>query len=331
MRVRLPGGPGLGPRPDASDALAQRWRGQRPRLEVWYVTLTDPRTEMGCWIHHELVSPISGDPYGHGWAAVFRPGTEPVVERFGPSPVSADGAGKPPLLGGGAVFDPPNLSAETSRLAWDLMWRDDTDHPSRPLFTFPAWAWERETLPAAQVVAVPSAPFEGTIRVGRDVLTLSPQTRGGVSHIFGHGNAERWGWLHAELGQGDMLEIVSAVSRRPGLNHLPPLAFVQLRLGGRDWPRDPLVAAPLFRTHLGLPIWQVRGTVGRWRLRAEVTMPDDRCVSVGYVDPDGAGPTCVNCEIADAEIVLEHRRASWEVEARWDLRASAHAEIGSRP
>ncbi len=321
MRGRLPG----------PDPLAQRWRGQRPRLEVWYVTLTDPRTEMGCWIHHELVSPVSGDPYAHGWAAAFRPGTSPVLERFGPSLVSAGGAGKAPLLGGDAVLDPPHLRAETSELAWDLRWRDDAEHPSRPLYTFPAWAWERETLPAAQVVVVPSAPFEGTIRVGRDVLTLSPQTRGGVSHIFGHGNAERWGWLHAELGDGDVLEIVSAVSRRPGLNHLPPLAFVQLRLGGRDWPRDPLAAAPLFRTRLGLPTWQVRGTVGRWRLRAEIEMPDDRCVSVGYVDPDGAGPTCVNSEIADAEIVLEHRRAVWEVEQRWNLRASAHAEIGSRP
>ncbi len=331
MRVRLPGGPRPGPRPDAPDALAQRWRGQRPRLEVWYVTLTDPRTEMGCWIHHELVSPVSGDPYAHGWAAVFRPGAAPVLERFGPALVSPDGAGKAPLLGGGAVLDPPSLRAETSRLAWDLRWRDDTEHPSRPLFTFPAWAWERETLPAAQVVVVPSAPFEGTIRVGREVLTLSPHTRGAVSHIFGHGNAERWGWLHAELGGGDVLEIVSAVSRRPGLNHLPPLAFVALRLGDRDWPRDPLAAAPLFRTRLGLPSWEVRGTVGRWRLRAEITIPDDRCVSVGYVDPDGDSATCVNSEIADAEIVLEHRRAAWEVEARWDLRASAHAEIGSRP
>ena len=331
MRVRLPGGPRPGPRPDAPDALAQRWRGQRPRLEVWYVTLTDPRTEMGCWIHHELVSPVSGDPYAHGWAAVFRPGAVPVLERFGPALVSPDGAGKAPLLGGGAVLDPPSLARrdEPTGVGPALARRHRAPQPT-PVHV-PGVGVERETLPAAQVVVVPSAPFEGTIRVGREVLTLSPHTRGAVSHIFGHGNAERWGWLHAELGGGDVLEIVSAVSRRPGLNHLPPLAFVALRLGDRDWPRDPLAAAPLFRTRLGLPSWEVRGTVGRWRLRAEITIPDDRCVSVGYVDPDGDSATCVNSEIADAEIVLEHRRAAREVEARWDLRASAHAEIGSRP
>jgi hypothetical protein len=261
--------------------------------------------------------------------AVFRPDTDPVLDRFGPGDVGGDHGQRPPLVSGRAELDPPSLRGETSRLAWDLRWHDEDAGP--PVFTFPAWAWEREALPAAQVVAVPSAPFAGTIRVQRDVVRLSPQTRGALGHIYGHGNAERWGWLHAELGDGEVLEIVSAVSRRPGLNHLPPLAFVQLRLGGRDWPRDPLVAAPLFRTQLGRPTWSVRGTVGRWRLRVEVTIPEAGAVHVAYVDPDGATATCTNSEIADAEIVLEHRRATWEVESRWELRACAHAEIGTRP
>lgn len=318
-------------RPDSTGALAQRWRGQRPRLEVWYLTLSDPRTGTGAWVHHELVSPVSGDPYAHGWAALFPPGASPVLERFGPWPVDVGQGAGASWNGAGAMLDPPNLRGATGRLAWDLHWHDAADAPVLPLFTFPAWAWERETLPAAQVVAVPSAPVGGSIRVGGDELRLSRQTRGAVSHIYGHGNARRWGWLHAELGGGDVLEIVSAVSRRPGLAHLPPLAFVQLRLGGRDWPRDPLAASPLFRTQLGLPCWSVRGTVGRWRLRADVTIPDTDSVRVTYTDPDGDTATCVNCERAHAEIVLEHRRARWEVEARWELRAGAHAEVGTRP
>ena len=312
------------------DAMAGRWWGQPGRLEVWYATLSDPSTEMGCWIHHELVSPVAGDPYTHGWAAVFRPGTDPVIDRFGPQTVGSDHGEHPPLAAGGAILDPPRLRGDIGRLAWDLRWHDDP-HPGPPLFTFPRWAWEREALPAAQVVAVPSAPFAGVIRVERDVLSLSPQTRGNLAHIYGHGNARRWAWLHAELGDGDVLEIVSAVSRRPGLDRLPPFAFVQLRLGGQDWPRRPLAAAPLFRTRLGRPTWSVRGTVGRRRLRADVTLPATGSVQVAYVDPDGATATCTNSEIADADIVLERRRSTWEVESRWQLRASAHAEIGSRP
>ena len=329
-RVRLPGGRRDGSRPESLGTLAGRWRGQPDRLEVWYATLTDPASGIGCWIHHELVSPVSGDPYAHGWVAVFPPDGGPVLDRFGPGVVDPDHVRRPPLVSGGAELVPPRLRGATSRLAWDLRW-DDQHDAMAPLFTFPAWAWEREALPAAQVVAVPSAPFAGTIGVGRDVLRLSPQTRGALGHIYGHGNAERWGWLHADLGDGDVLEIVSAVSRRPGLKSLPPLAFVQLRLGGRDWPRDPLVAAPLFRMQLGRPTWSVRGTVGRWRLRAEITMPEAGSVHVAYVDPDGATATCTNSEIADAEIVLEHRRTTWEVASRWQLLACAHAEIGTRP
>jgi len=310
------------------DTLAQRWRGQRPRLEVWYLTLSDPDGQLGCWIHHEVVSPVSGTPYAHGWAAVFRDGSDPVLDRFGPSAAPAVDAPGTALSGGGAVLDPPSARGETTRLGWDLRWDDDDCGP--PLFTFPAWAWWREVLPAAQVLAVPSAGFAGTLRVEDDERVLSARARGAVGHIYGHGNAQRWGWLHAELGGGDVLEIVSAVSRRPGLDRLPPLAFVQLRLGGHDWPRDPLAAAPLFRTDLCLPTWRVGGTVGRWRLRAEVTIPDDNAVTVGYVDPDRSTATCVNSEVARAELVLEHRRRRWEVERRWMLPA-AHAEIGSRP
>jgi hypothetical protein len=328
MRVRLPGGPGDGARPDGAETLAQRWRGQMGRLEVWYVTLSDPPTGLGAWIHHELVSPVSGDPHVHGWAALFRPESRPVLARFGPFPVGAERA---PLLEGAAVLDPPRLRGETDLLRWDLRWLEETDQASPPLFTFPSWAWTRQALPAAQVVPVPNAPFVGTITLEGEALELSPEARGGVSHIYGHGNAQRWGWVHADLGKGDVLEIVSAVGRRPGLDRLPPLAFVQLRLGGRDWPRDALAAAPLFRTQLGLPSWWVRGTVGRWRIQADITIPDDRSVRVGYVDPDGGRATCVNSEIADAQIVLEHRRHRWELEARWELRGRAHAEIGFRP
>ena len=345
-RPRLPGGQSASGGAPAIDALAPRWRGQTDRVEVWYATVSDPEVGWGCWIHHEMTAPVDGDPFAHGWTAVFRPGTTPILERFGPSAVVA------PVVAGasdrvrpswasvdGATFDPPAMRGELARLGWSIQWEEagadaqaDGDAGAhRPLFTFPAWAWDREALPAAQVLPIPSAPFSGTVRVDGHEHRLSSRARGAVAHIYGHGSAERWGWLHAELGDGDVLELVSAVSRRPGLNRLPPLAFVQLRAGGRDWPRDPLVSAPLFRTRLGLPTWTVRGTAGRWRLRVTVTIPDDRSVRVGYVDPDGSTATCTNSESSDAEIVLEHRRSRWELERRWELRACAHAEIGTRP
>lgn len=320
----------------AVDTLAPRWRGQRDRLEVWYATLSDPVSGAGAWVHHEVVAPVTEAPYVHGWAAVFRAGEPPVLERFGPEPVPAARRVGALASVAGAQLDPPVVRGQRGRLAWDLRLAEEPagDSPQArrdaPLFTFPAWAWEREALPAAQVLPTPSASVSGTLSVDGGELTLSPEARGNLAHIYGRGSAERWGWLHAELG-GGVLEVVSAVSRRPGLNHLPPLAFVQLRLGAHDWPRDPMLAAPLFRSHLALPTWSVKGTVGRWRLRTEVTIEASKAVSVGYVDPDGTSSTCTNSEIADADIVLEHRRSRWEVEAHWTLRGTAHAEIGTRP
>ncbi len=316
--------------PADGDALSPRWRGQAGRLEVWYASLSDPATATGCWIHHETVAPLVGSAYTHGWVALFRPGSPCVLERFGPEPVAAVRAVGPLSRASGATFEPPALRGRAGRLGWDLDWVEDAGS-RRPLFTFPAWAWNREILPAAAVVPVPDARFRGAITVDGTAVRLSPEARGAVGHIYGHGNAQRWGWLHAGLGNGDVLEVVSAVSRRPGLAQLPPLAFLQLRLGGHDWPRHPLLTAPVFRTELDLPTWRIRGTVGRWRLSIETTLPASGTVVVGYVDPDGARATCTNSEVADTDIVLEHRRRAWEVERQWHLRGTAHSEVGLRP
>jgi hypothetical protein len=309
-------------------------------MEAWYATVSDPGTGSGCWVHHEVVSPLSGDPYVHGWAAVFSKDSPPALERFGPEPYEP--AESLPSCSG-AHLEARRLTGKAGRVWWDISLEQgpsedgDRTGPSGALWTFPQWAWKREALPAAQNVAIASAGCTGSFAVEGRSTELSPAARGGLAHIYGHGSAERWGWLHAELGGGDVLEVVSAVSRRPGLDRLPPLGFVQLRLSGRDWPRDPLVAAPLFRTKLGLPEWSISGTVGRWRLRAEITIPEDRSVALRYEDPDGATATCTNSEIADAVILLEHRRSpsapagSWETAAKWELAGTAHAEIGTRP
>lgn len=295
--------------------LEPRWKGQPHRLEVWYATISDGTTGAGVWLHHELVVPDRDRPVLHGWIAVFPPDGRPVEVRFGPRPYE-----------GGSVVEHEVLAGEAAGARWELKWRG----VGGPLYTFPRWAWERELLPGAQIVPVPTAAFEGIIEVQGRRLELH-DARGGLAHIYGHSNAERWGWLHADLGGGDVLEVVAAAPRRRGLSWLPPVPMVQLRTNGRDWPRDPLASAPLFRASLGLPQWRVRGTVGRRRLRAEVEMPADRSLALAYTDPDGSPATCTNSETANVEVVVEQWRMRWETERRWALRATAHAEIGTRP
>jgi hypothetical protein len=155
---------------------------------------------------------------------------------------------------------------------------------------------------------------------------------GNVAHIDGHGKAQRWVWLHADLGGGDVLELVAATARRPGLRLLPPLPLVQLRRNGEDWPRDSLAAAPLMRAKVHDHGFTVTGLVGTRRLRVAASLPPERCVVVGYTDPDGAAATCTNSERADVSVVVDRVGTSgWRRERAWRLDATGHAEIGRRP
>lgn len=212
-------------------------------------------------------------------------------------------------------------------ISWDLT----SDTGGVPLFTFPRWAWEREALPGAQIVPMPSAIFRGTITYGDRSLTLDA-ARGGTARIFGHGNPHRWAWLHADLGGGDVCEVVAASSNRPGFKNLPPMPLVRLRVGGRDWPAgDPILHSTRFISRIRLPTWIVLGVAGDRRIRIQVTQPPERTIAVDYTDPDGTAAVCRNCERADAVITLQRRTPyGWQSQRRWRLDGTAHAEVGAR-
>lgn len=309
----------------ADDPMRSRWRGQAGRLEVWYTTLTDPATGTGVWLHHELVAPAGGGVRAHGWAAVFPPGERPVLARFGPhgwDPPEDAGFTAGPVVQGG-----DRLSGTAGAIGWDLR----ESGGGRPVHTFPRWAWERELLPAAQIVPRPAAAYDGVVRFGDRVLKLEGAP-GGSARIYGHGNARRWAWLHADLGGGDVCEIVAAVSTRPGLNRLPPLPFVRLRVDGRDLPSgDPLLAALRLRADIGLPAWSVRGRIGDRLLHVQVVQRPEETVAVDYADPDGSPAVCHNSERADVRIVLARRVGrAWRTERQWRLNGTGHAEVGLR-
>ncbi|MEV7687754.1 hypothetical protein [Streptomyces bungoensis] len=311
---------------------APRWRGESGRTEVWYTTVTDPGTGTGLWLHHELTAPADGSaPYAHGWAAVF-PENGPVRHaRFGPAAWNPRGHG---FDAAGAVAEPGRLtgSAEDGALRWNL-----TERPTDgPLFTFPRWSWRHPLLPAAQMLPAARASYDGTFTHDGTTLALTAAP-GASARIYGHGNAHRWAWLHADLGGAAVLEIVAAVSTRPGLRRLPPLVFLRLRREGRTWPRRGERGAVgwagpgRFRADIALPTWTVTGRAGLRRIRVQVTQPEDRTLTLDYTDPDGSHATCRNSERADAHVLLERWWfGGWRTEAEWTLDGTAHAEVGTR-
>jgi hypothetical protein len=300
-------------------AAAPRWRGKAGRLEVWYATLSDPVTHAGLWVHCETVAPVFGEPYAHGWVTWFPADGPPLTERFGPEPVqpAAGDAGSGPWFdAAGARVAPEELTGRAGILTWLLSWKD----AGAPLWTFPRVAWERQLLPGAQVVLAPTADFAGSLSVG-DTTHRLDGWRGNVAHIYGHGNAKRWGWIHADLGDGDVLEAVTAVSHKPGLRRLPPLAFVRFRIDGKDWPAGNLPSLRM-RTTLGLRHWQLEGRIDGRKVLIRVDQPAERCVSLGYSDPDGGAAVCTNTEQADIHIEIDDRH--------WSVLGTGHAEVGLR-
>jgi len=343
--------PSAGASQDVLKVLRRSWQGEPGRLEVAYATVSDPVSRAGLWWHQEIVAPTTEQQraaYQHGWIALFPPDGQPVLERFEASlqpeeePTRGEMAPGLALLSehstkgthSGASSEPTEVRIQggTDRVVFDLVASDS----SKVLWTFPRWSWFTGKLPGAQCVPMPSAVFSGVVTLDGKPFVSWPQNapdrgRGGIARIFGHGSAKRWCWLHADLGGSDVLELVAAVPKTPGLDKLPPMPLVQVRYQGADWPRDPLVAAPLMKARIGQEGFQVKGAIGRRRLTIEVELPKQRCVSVAYEDPDGSTATCVNSERANVEVLLERRRAKWETEARWNLDATGHAEIGSRP
>ncbi|MFF3322442.1 hypothetical protein [Streptomyces sp. NPDC002889] len=317
---------------DAKDTdrhLTPRWNGAPGRTEVWYTTLTDPATRTGLWLHHELTAPADGSPaYAHGWVALFPPEGPVEHARFGPEPWKADPTG---FRSGGVEAGPGRLRGSAGTFDWALTERPEGE----PLFTFPRWSWRRPLLPAAQILPAARAAYTGTVKHPGGELRVDGAP-GASARIYGHGNARRWAWLHADLGGGDVLEIVAAVSMRPGLDRLPPLTFLRLRRNGRTWPRRAERAAVgwaglgRFRARIGLPVWTVTGTAGLRRIRVEVTQPEERTLALDYTDPDGGAAVCRNSESADARVLLERWWGRWRTEAEWFLDGCAHAEVGDR-
>lgn len=307
----------------AATVWAPRWRGRAGRLEVWYTTLTDPRTGTGAWLHSERVAPADGSPaFRHGWVAVFPPGAKPLVSRFGPRALDA---GMPPEVA--ENYDgPQRLAGHCDTAHWTLTAR----WSAGPLYTFPRWAWRREILPATHLVATPGARFDGTIHIGGREFFFA-DAPGASSRIYGSGNAHRWAWLHADLDDDTVLEVVAAVSHLAPLRRLAPLTFARLRSRTGELPSLPgLVRAARWRTHLAASSWTAAGPVATGqRLQIAVQLPAASTLTLDYAEPRGHAVRCANTERADAVVVWNRREGRrWEEVRTWRLHGTAHAEIG---
>lgn len=322
-----------------SELLSVRSNGVDPRLEVWYLTASDSANNSGLWIHYELVTKEDQEIYLDGWLAYFQPNKEPLLFRSGRIPVDIiTNQGKKVIAKGednAKLIKTKELSFDGSTFEGHLDGVDfeiSIDGVIDPIYTFAKWSWEKETLPASQIVPIPKAKIKGEIHLhNQEANEITFSGVGGLARIFGHGSAKKWAWLHAHLDDDTVLEAVVAQPKTPALSLIRPLAFIQLKRNEDVWPKDPITASMFFKAKLNRHFWTVKGRIGRRRLIFEVSIPEDNCVKVGYVDPDGSTATCVNSEVSSVMAILQRRFRRWETQKVWHLQNIAHAEYGDRP
>jgi hypothetical protein len=317
-----------------------QWDGEAGHYEVYYVTLTDPRSGVGVWIRYTMVAPLvqTGDaPTCSLWFLAMDPNQHRVAGGKHTLPVAAMQAESDPfeLRIGEATLSDRGMRGGFDDLEWDLRWSPSTKHYEHvhPLL--------RRLKVAQTVLVLPHADLtiDGTLGFAGRRLELEA-VRGGQAHLWGSKHASSWAWVHcndfASL-EGDKMAgtFVDAVS-----------VFVS-RLGREAGPNTPVVGcidgedftSTSARRILGnestfaLTGWRFEAIDGARKLVAEVDADRDLLAGVTYHDPDGQLAYCYNGETASMRLhVYERARrvGGWTHRQTLVAPGRAHFEYAQR-
>jgi hypothetical protein len=320
-------------------ANAMRWDGRPGHYEVWYATLTDPRTATGVWIRYTLRAPlVAPEPAECAlWLAAMTPDGERYARRAS-FPVSELEAHADPfrICLAGADLSDRGAAGAVEDGTWELSWT-----PRLP----PAWfvhpLVERAKVAQTELVlSHPDLTIDGTVRLGDRTLELDG-ARGAQAHLWGTRHAARWTWAHCnDLHAADgaprpdtFLDGVSVYVERLG-RELGPSTPVVGRFRGEDFAATDPLALVRARSRFGLTTWQFEARDGRRRIVGEVDAPRDGLVGVTYHDPDGRPAYCYNSEVASMRLSVWDRTArgrfGWTLRDTLIADGRAHFEYGQR-
>jgi hypothetical protein len=298
----------------AAHRNALQWDGSPGHYEVWYLTLTEPRSGVGVWIRLTLLAPRDGDATCALWLVAMDPATQTVVARKATHPIAELHAAADPfrVTIAGAHLDDGSTAGRFDDVAWDLTWSTGRpyDHVD-PLLARARIAQTVLTLPHGDVLV------HGSIRLpgGRDLQVSS--ARGGQAHLYGRKHAARWAWLHAgdfvdpdgAPVQDTFVDGVSVFVPRFGREVGPSTPFVG-HLLGEDFASTSPTRVFANRSHFGLTGWDFEATTRGRRVQGHVSVPRPLLAGVTYHDPDGERAYCYNSEVATIHLtVLDAVRA----------------------
>jgi hypothetical protein len=310
-----------------------RWNGRPGHYEVYYLTLTDPVTGLGCWIRYTLLAPDEGAPSCALWFLVMDPANG-VTARKQTFPIAQLTAHADPFrleIGPGALGDGVAVG-ELEDAAWSLRWSpgrsyDHVRPALRPL--------------ASTIVCLPHGDLAltGQIRC-RDRTVDLDGVRGAQAHLWGSRHAGRWAWARCgdfQIASGEQAAdtFVDGVSVRVNRfgRELGPFTLLVGRIDGEDFASTSPWHAVRNASSFGPDGWQFEAIDGRRKLIGEVRADPRALAGVTYHDPDGQPAYCYNSEIASMRLGLYEQtggRSAWRHATTLEGGGRAHFEYGQR-
>jgi hypothetical protein len=319
-----------------------QWHGDPGHYEVYYLTLTDPRTGVGLWIRYTMVAPVAGtgaDAACALWLLATDPraGRSPTFARKATLPIDQLAGRSDPfeLRIDGAVLTDYGMSGGFDDVAWDLWWTPgggSYEHV-HPLL--------RRAGVAQSILVLPHGDLsiDGTVTLPGAMLEISA-ARGGQAHIWGSKHARSWAWVHCNdfhTLEGDpvrdtFVDALSVFVARFG-REVGPNTPVVGRIAGEDFNSTSPVRVLANGSTFALTGWRFEAIDGRRKLIGEVDADREQLVGVTYHDPDGELAYCYNSETASMRLhVYEKARrvGGWAHSETLVADGRAHFEYAQR-
>jgi hypothetical protein len=321
---------------------ALRWDGGPGHYEVYYLTLTDPRTGVGVWIRYTMVAPLpdTGEPASCAlWFLAMdpRPESPPTVARKATFGIEQLEATREPfgLRLADAILTDEVMAGSFDDVSWELRWAPAPKpyEPVHPLLQRLGVAKTVLVLPHAHVA------IEGTVTLPSGESLALEGVRGGQAHLWGSKHASSWAWVHCNdftSTEGTPVDAfidgVSVTVPRMG-REVGPNTPVVARIDGAEFRSTSPLRILRNESRYGLDGWHFEATDGALRLVGEVEPVREQLAGVTYHDPDGELAYCYNSETASMRLEV-HERArrsgGWRPLRTLLSAGRAHYEVGRR-
>lgn len=319
-----------------------QWRGDPGHYEVYYLTLTDPRSGVGLWIRYTMLAPLERTGAAAScslWLAATDPrrGRSGKLARKVTLPIGELAARPDPfeLTVDGASLSDRGARGEFEDVGWDLRWTPGSgsfEHV-HPLL--------RRAGVAQTVLVLPHGDLsiDGTVTLPDESLEISG-ARGGQAHIWGSKHARSWAWVHCndfrgsdrKPAPGALVDAVSVFVDRFG-REIGPNTPVVGRIGGEPFSSISPMRVLRNDSTFTLTGWRFEAVDGPRKLIGEVDADREQLVGVTYHDPDGELAYCYNSETASMRLhVYEKARrvGGWAHRETLVAEGRAHFEYAQR-